>query len=92
MKIFSKKPMSAGDDETFIRLIQIARDDPEIRRKILGILHMDTFNRKSALNTFIQQMQLKGAPHDFVSAVSCFLDDQVAEKALAVLINNSEKA
>lgn len=92
MKLFSKKPMSAGDDDTFIRLIQIARQDPEIRRKILGILQMDSFNRKSALNTFIQQMQIKGAPRDFVSAVACFLDDQVAEKALAFLSNDSQKA
>lgn len=85
MKLFSKPPRSAGDDETFVRLIQIARDDPEIREKILGFLRLDSFNRQSALNTFIQQMKLKGAPREFVSAVACFLDDQVAENALAIL-------
>jgi len=85
MKLFWEKTRSAGDDETFIRLIQIARDNPEIREKILGILYMDPFNRKSALNTFIEQMRLKGAPREFVSAVACFLDDQVAESALSIL-------
>ena len=91
MRLFTKKPRSAGDDETFVRLIQIARENPEIREKILGILCMDPFNRKSALNMFIEQMRLKGAPRDFISAVGCFLDDQVAEKALTILSKGSEK-
>ena len=90
MKLFSKKLLSAGDDETFVRLIQIAREDPEVRKKILCFLHLDPFNRKSTLNTFIQQMKLKGAHSEFVSAVSCFLDDQASEKAREILSKDSE--
>ena len=91
MKLFGKAKRSPGDDETFVRIIQVAGEDPEIREQILRILSMDAFNRKSALNTFIGEMRLKGAPRDFVSAIACFLDNGVAEKALAILQNAGEK-
>jgi hypothetical protein len=71
MKLFAKKKRQpAGVDETFVRLIQIAEEDPEIREQILCILSLDAFNRKSALNTYIQNMRLKGAPMEFISAIA----------------------
>ena len=90
MKLFAKRSRSAGDDEAFVSLIQVAIEDPEIREQILRILSLDAFNRKSALNTFIQEMRFKGAPHEFVSAIACFLDDGVAEKALSILCKDGE--
>jgi hypothetical protein len=89
MKLFDNKAKAAGVDETFVRLIQLASEDPKIREQILWILSMDSFNRKSALNTFIHNMKLKGAPGEFVSAIACFLDDEVAEKALSILSGKS---
>ena len=91
MKQFAKNARTAGVDSTFVRLIQIASEDPEIREQILYILSLDAFNRKSALNTFIHNMRLKGAPSEFVSAIACFLDDGVAEKALSILSNDNGK-
>jgi hypothetical protein len=85
LKLFGKNEEEAGVDETFVRLIQLAGEDPKIKEQILWILSLDSFNRKSALNTFIHNMKLKGAPGDFVSAIACFLDDEVAEKALSIL-------
>jgi hypothetical protein len=85
MKLFIKKPRVTGVDDTFVRLIQIATENKEIREQILAILSLDAFNRKSALNTFIQNMRLKGAPGEFISAIATFLDDAVAEKALSIL-------
>jgi len=90
MKKFTKKIQTAGDDETFVRLIQIAREDQEIKEQILRILSLDAFNRKSALNTYIHNMKLKGAPSEFISAISCFLDDVVVEKALPLLVKDSD--
>jgi len=88
---FDKKARTAGDDETFVRLLQVASEDPGIREQILRILSLDAFNRKSALNTFIHNMRLKSAPGEFVSAIACFLDDKVAEEALSILRNDSGK-
>jgi hypothetical protein len=91
MKRFTKGTQSAGVDETFVRLIQIATEDQEIREQLLRILSLDSFNRKSALNTYIQNMRLKGAPGEFISAIATFLDDGVAEKALSLLSKDSGK-
>jgi hypothetical protein len=85
MKLFYKKEQAPGVSDTFVRLIEIAQEDLEIKQQILSILSLDSFNRKSALNTYIQNMKLKGAPGDFISAVATFLDDEVAEKALSLL-------
>ena len=91
MRLFSKKARSAGENEAFVRLIQVAGEDPGIRTLILRILSLDAFNRKFALNTLIDDMRLNGAPGEFISAIACFLDDGVAEKALAILSKDSEK-
>ena len=72
-------------NETFVRLIQVAREDPEIREQLLSILSLDKFNRKSALHSFLEKMRFMKAPEEFLSAIACFLDDQVAEKALELL-------
>ena len=75
----------AADDDTFIRLVQIARDDPKINKEILKILTLDSFNRQSALNTLLDTMRLKGAPLEFIEAVDFLVDDDVAEKFLVVI-------
>ena len=72
-------------NETFVRLIQVAKEDPEIREKLLSILSLDKFNRKSALHSFLEQMRLMQAPEELRSAIASFLDDRVAEKGLELL-------
>jgi hypothetical protein len=83
MKQNGKK--TVGENEAFIRLIQIAQEDKEIREQLINILSMDSFNRKSALNTFIEHMLLKKAPKKFIEAVSSLLDEDVAKKILEIL-------
>ena len=85
MRIFRKKHKSVSDNETFVRLIQAAMEDEELRSQLVGILSLDSFNRQSALNRFLVEMRLKQAPQEFVAAIASFLDDGVAEKALAIL-------
>ena len=84
-KIFPGHSKSVGENQAFIRLMQVARDDREIRDRLVALLSLDPFNRKSALNTYIEQLRLKGAPAEFISALSCFLDDGVARKAMELL-------
>ena len=80
-----KEKKTVGDNEAFIRLIQIAQEDNEIREHLIKILSIDSFNRKSALNTFIEHMLLKKAPKEFIEAVSSLLDEEVAKKTLEIL-------
>jgi len=81
----TSKRKSVADDEMFVSVIRVAQDDAEVRQQLLAILSLDSFNRKSALNSFIDSMRLKDAPASFVSAIANLLDDDVAAKALAVI-------
>ena len=83
--MFRKSGQSIAENEAFVTLIQVAQEDPDVKEQLSAILRLDDFNRKSALNTFLQEMQLKRAPREFVSAIASLLDDEVAEKALEML-------
>ena len=69
----------------FVTLIQVAQEDLEVKKQLLAILALDSFNRKSSLNSLIDEMRLKDAPAPFVSAIANLLDDEIAKKALAVI-------
>jgi hypothetical protein len=71
--------------EPFITLMQVAREDPEIKRVLLGILRQNEFNRTSILNTTIEEMRYKGAPESFITALACLLDKDVAQRAYDLL-------
>jgi len=85
--IMRSRQKSVGDNETFVTLIRVAQEDPEVRKTLAGILGQSPFHRKSLLNTLIQEMKLKGAPADFVFAIGALLDEAVAQQA-AELIGN----
>jgi hypothetical protein len=69
--------------------MRVAQEDADVRRTLMAILGQSPFHRKSLLNTLIEEMELKGAPADFVSAVRALRDDAVAEKATAMLLRPS---
>jgi hypothetical protein len=73
------------DNETFVSLMRVAQEDPNIRRVIVGILTQSPFNRQSMLNTLIAEMKLKSAPVDFIQAIASLLDDDVANKVPRLL-------
>lgn len=77
-----EKERSISENETFVRLIQAAQDDPEFREKLIAILSLDSFNRRSVLNAFIDNMRRDSVPEDMIAAMSGLLDDDVAELAL----------
>jgi len=76
---------SEAEDENFVRLMVLARQDPGIRSQLLNILMQDAFQRQSALNTWIEDMRIKGAPPELISAISCLLNENLANKARDIL-------
>ena len=81
-----KEKIDTGEtDEAFVTFMQVAKEDPEIKQTVIGILGQDEFNRTSILNTYIEEMRYKGAPESFISALACLLDKDVAQKAYDVL-------
>jgi hypothetical protein len=73
------------DNETFIDLIRIAQENIDIKERLIVILKLDRFNRHSILNTWLRDLKLQGAPKGLTEALSAFLDDRIAEKALEVI-------
>ena len=78
---------SIADNESFISLIQLAKEDRKIKDRILTILKLDSFNRISLLNTYISEMSLKGAAKDFVEAFAYLKDDNIANEAIKIINN-----
>lgn len=74
-----------AENEKFITLIQVSRDDPELRQALKSILSLNDFNRKSFLNTHLEELKFKKAPKGFIDALSCLLDDDVARQALEII-------
>jgi len=85
MKLFNRKTKSVAEDEAFVALIRVAQEDADVRNQLLSILCLDRFNRESALNTLVDDLRLKKAPKELVSAIASLLDDDVAEKTLEIL-------
>lgn len=85
-KIFSQR-----DDEPFVQLMSVAREDADIRAQLISILSQDPFHRKSRLNTWIRTMQMQQAPESFIHAMTYLLEDDTADKALQLLSATSEQ-
>jgi hypothetical protein len=83
----SEKTETAGENENFVALIQAAMEDSEIKRQILAIVQLDSFNRASLLGTYVSSLQYKGAPAGLIEAFNCLKDDMIAEKTREILIN-----
>ena len=79
------KKSSPADNEAFIYLIQAAREDAGLRARLLAIVDLEGFHRRSFLNGWIEEMRLKGAPPDIIKAAACLLDDDIARRAAEVL-------
>ena len=78
---------TVGDNETFVTLMRVAQEDQAIQSTLATILALESFQRKSMLNTLLGDMKLKGAPPEFLAALESLLDDAVAQRA-AELIKN----
>ena len=73
--------IKVSEQENLITLIHAARDDPKFRQDILKILHLEPFQRKSMLGSYLAAMQLQNAPPSFVQAIALLRDAHVADKA-----------
>jgi len=73
--------------ESFINLIQIMQNDTVINKKIIKILKLDSYQRRSVINNWLEQLRKKNAPTNLTQTLAYLFDDIVAEKVLS-LINN----
>ena len=85
MELFDKKKQNLAENTDFVRFIQVLKEEPEIRKTVKKILALDDFNRRSALNTWLEELKYKQAPPKFRLALSCLLDDDIARQTLDII-------
>ena len=71
--------------EALVTLIRAAQENADFREQIVNLLSLDEFNRRSALNTVLNELRLKEAPKDLGSALGLLLDQKVAQKVRELL-------
>ena len=85
MKFIKKDKRLLADNDDFIALIKVLREELHIRNKLKPLLALDSFNRKSVLNTWLEELKLQHAPERFIAVLSSLLDDDIAEKVLDII-------
>ncbi len=77
--------VAQASEDHFITLMTIAGEDEAIRLQLISILTLDSFDRISSLNTWIDEMRLAQAPRPLIDSLAYLLDDGTANRALALL-------
>ena len=83
----SQPPKSVADIGSFITMISAACDDPAVSKRLEQLLEMPDEKRQGLVHAWVTDLLVAEAPRDFVQAIACLMDDQVAEKAYEVIFN-----
>ena len=62
-----------------------AGEDADLRERLLSLLSVDPFNRRSMLGSMVSEMALMGEPPELLRAFQSLANDDVAEAAKRVL-------
>jgi ribulose bisphosphate carboxylase small subunit len=76
-----------SENEDFVNLIQIAKDDDNMKNQLISILGLDPINRKKVLNDIITKMKNNNESKSLIDAFTYLLDDDIASKAYQIINN-----
>jgi glycine/D-amino acid oxidase-like deaminating enzyme len=76
---------TVGDNEAFVTLMQLAREDPQVGQVLQSILARPALQRKALVKALVDDMTRRAAPADFVQAIAALLDDEAARKAAEII-------
>jgi|TARA_Y100000310_G_scaffold325974_2_gene390252 hypothetical protein len=82
---FLQKRRRRKQTDLFLSLMVVAKEDAAIAARLLTILNQDDLERRATLSTWIRELKFQSAPVAFTDALSCLLDDQIAERAKRLL-------
>jgi len=85
MKMPASTPKTVGEIKTFITMLQAACEDETVYARLERLLVMPDQKRQAVVHSWVNDMLIAEAPRDFIQAVACLLDDQIAEKAYEVI-------
>lgn len=78
-------PKTVGEIDTFVTMLRAACDDEIVYGRLERVLSMADEERRAVIRSWVNDMLIAEAPRDFIQAIACLLDDQVAEKAYEVI-------
>jgi len=68
--------------------MEVMKKDPLINDKVIQMLKMASFQRRSVLNSWLEQLRNRNASENLLSALSCLFDDKIAEEVLTLISNH----
>jgi hypothetical protein len=71
--------------ESLIKLIEIMQEDSVINEKVIKMLQLDSYQRRSVLNNWLEQLRCINAPCELMQPLACLFDDKVAKKVLTLI-------
>lgn len=78
-------PRSVAEIESFITMLRVACEDASVNDRLERILALPDEKRRGLIHALVSDMLVAKAPKDFIAAIACLMDDEVAEKAYEVI-------
>jgi hypothetical protein len=76
---------SVADLDTFITMLRTACVDETVNDRLQKLLSLPDSERQGLVHTWVTDLVVAGAPRDFIEAIACLHDNDVAEKAYEVI-------
>jgi hypothetical protein len=76
---------SVSEIGSFITMLRAACEDRGINERLEKLLSLPDDKRQAVVHAWVSDMLIAQAPKDFIAAIACLLDNQVAEKAYEVI-------
>ena len=74
-------PRTYADVQGFINLMLVACEDATINSTLQELLSLPNDTRKAAVYKLLERLRASAALPELIDAITCLLDDEVAEKA-----------
>ena len=85
MKKFLKRLFGKPEDQEFISLMQVALEDPTIRKQLLSILSLPNENRRATIRQWRSELDQQNAPEPIIKILRYLEEDGPAHRARAIL-------
>ncbi|HXM83192.1 MAG TPA: hypothetical protein VN929_14860 [Burkholderiales bacterium] len=76
---------TVGEIDSFITMLLAACENRMVYERLENLLSMSDDTRQAVVHSWVTDLLIAEAPLDFVQAIACLLDNQVAEKAYEVI-------
>lgn len=85
-------PRTYADVQGFINLMLVACEDSTVNSTLQELLSLPNDTRKAAVYKLVERLRASAALPDLIDAITCLLDDDVAEKAYQAIYKCEREA